>query len=519
MKNKKKKVLLVILSFVAFLGIVSAASKYYNYRWSNKDVEMVYWDSYITNDVLKVDNGFIATGFYADEYAVIKSFDDNGKTVKELVLDEESTMAKRVYEVDDGYLVVGIRGDILSVFLVDKDLNNYEYSSLSTEYFDWEDEIYFEEDEKFIYVISDSYDDSIIKIKKDFGSGIDIIEVVNDEYTDDIQKMVDKYVNIGNYYDYNEEDFYPTFVSDFGDGYIYGLNSFYSNRSMLVYINKENKEEWMKIYNNTFIRDGIEHKGNFIFIMSDISESVVGVDADITIEGSSETSESECSSYLVIIDKDANILEKENINNYYDDVDYFWGEHLINLNESGFVLTGSEVNETSSNIPMMGGIEKADSSQKRQWGEKKNDGNEPPKKPIDEPISMKDALLSSPPPFESKGVVLYFSTIHNIETKTDGNGKIEATKVNANFGDEIRFTITPNPGFILSEVKVTDSKGNVLTFTDNTFTMPNADVTIEATFIVENPETVAFISIILFIVLAISATIIYRNKKKLENIN
>ena len=214
---------------------------------------MVYWDSYITNDVLKVDNGFIATGFYADEYAVIKSFDDNGKTVKELVLDEESTMAKRVYEVDDGYLVVGIRGDILSVFLVDKDLNNYEYSSLSTEYFDWEDEIYFEEDEKFIYVISDSYDDSIIKIKKDFGSGIYIIEVVNDEYTDDIQKMVDKYVNIGNYYDYNEEYFYPTFVSNFGDGYIYGLNSFYSNRSMLVYINKDNKEEWMKIYNNTFI--------------------------------------------------------------------------------------------------------------------------------------------------------------------------------------------------------------------------------------------------------------------------
>ena len=76
-----------------------------------------------------------------------------------------------------------------------------------------------------------------------------------------------------------------------------------------------------------------------------------------------------------------------------------------------------------------------------------------------------------------------------IETKTDGHGEIKAEKVEAKEGEVIRFTIEPEEGYVLSEVKVTTQDGKVLTFTNNTFTMPNANVLIEATFVVVNAKT------------------------------
>ena len=104
--------------------------------------------------------------------------------------------------------------------------------------------------------------------------------------------------------------------------------------------------------------------------------------------------------------------------------------------------------------------------------------------------------------------------IYNIQTKTDGNGTIESTHVHAEKGEIIKFVITPNEGYVLSEVKVTDEKGNVITFTENTFTMPEANVTIEATFTVENSETSTSNIIIATILLIISCTIFYKFKKK-----
>ena len=78
----------------------------------------------------------------------------------------------------------------------------------------------------------------------------------------------------------------------------------------------------------------------------------------------------------------------------------------------------------------------------------------------------------------------------NIETKVRGEGKgtIEAVK-NGRRGEEITFKVTPQEGFVLGEVLVTDKNGNTIVFTDYTFTMPNADVTIEAIFVPENSDT------------------------------
>ena len=102
-----------------------------------------------------------------------------------------------------------------------------------------------------------------------------------------------------------------------------------------------------------------------------------------------------------------------------------------------------------------------------------------------------------------------------IQTKVEGKGKIEVVE-SAHNGEQVTFKITPEEGYVLGVVKVTDANGNVLTFTSNTFTMPSSDVTIEATFIPENPETSDIKIIVLSVILIIGSIIGFINFKKVK---
>lgn len=104
--------------------------------------------------------------------------------------------------------------------------------------------------------------------------------------------------------------------------------------------------------------------------------------------------------------------------------------------------------------------------------------------------------------------------IYKITAKTDGNGSIKPSSDTESTGNEVTFTVTPNKGYVLGEVKVIDEDGNVITFTDYKFTMPNANVVIEATFVPSNPDT-ADRNIIIAVILIIVGTfvIITSNKK------
>ncbi len=103
---------------------------------------------------------------------------------------------------------------------------------------------------------------------------------------------------------------------------------------------------------------------------------------------------------------------------------------------------------------------------------------------------------------------------YQVETKTDGHGQVTPSKSTAADGEKITFTITPDKGYILKEVKVTDAEGNTITFTDYKFTMPSSNVLIEATFIIKNPETTATNIIVSIIMLIISIGIILKFRKK-----
>ena len=108
---------------------------------------------------------------------------------------------------------------------------------------------------------------------------------------------------------------------------------------------------------------------------------------------------------------------------------------------------------------------------------------------------------------------------HKISTKvTNGKGKIEVIG-EQKVGEPVTFKVTPEKGYVLSKVLVTDANGKTVVFTNNVFTMPNADVTIEAIFVKEsiipiNPDTGVLPTIIISIgTLASFALLLYFNKK------
>lgn len=118
---------------------------------------------------------------------------------------------------------------------------------------------------------------------------------------------------------------------------------------------------------------------------------------------------------------------------------------------------------------------------------------------------------------ESNHQVYYL--FRNIETKvTQGKGKIEVIGKQRP-GEPVTFKVTPEKGYVLSKVLVTDANGKTVVFTNNVFTMPNADVTIEAIFVKEsiipiNPDTGVLPTIIISIgTLTSFALLLYFNKK------
>ena len=106
---------------------------------------------------------------------------------------------------------------------------------------------------------------------------------------------------------------------------------------------------------------------------------------------------------------------------------------------------------------------------------------------------------------------------NNIETEVKGEGTVDVVE-SSRPGDSVTFVVQPKEGYVLSVIKVTDENGNVLTFTDNTFTMPSANVKIEVVFI-KNPDTADIAIISIIVVLGIAGFIAYKNRKKIAWLN
>ncbi len=71
---------------------------------------------------------------------------------------------------------------------------------------------------------------------------------------------------------------------------------------------------------------------------------------------------------------------------------------------------------------------------------------------------------------------------YDVTVNSTTNGTVTADPTSAEAGTTIILTVTPETGYVLDALTVTDASSNPVTVTDNKFTMPAADVTISATF-------------------------------------
>ncbi|MCD7784777.1 MAG: hypothetical protein LUH18_04245 [Oscillospiraceae bacterium] len=74
------------------------------------------------------------------------------------------------------------------------------------------------------------------------------------------------------------------------------------------------------------------------------------------------------------------------------------------------------------------------------------------------------------------------SVKHTINISDTTKGTVTASSTTAKSGEAITLTATPDSGYTLSALTVTNSRGNEIAVTNNTFSMPSSDVTVSATF-------------------------------------
>ncbi len=96
---------------------------------------------------------------------------------------------------------------------------------------------------------------------------------------------------------------------------------------------------------------------------------------------------------------------------------------------------------------------------------------------------------------------------HDIQTKVNGKGTIEVVG-KSEIGKELLFEVKPQKGYVLSEVKVTDEYGKVITINEYKFIMPNADILVEATFVPENPNTGQYSFLIIIMIISFISMLI-----------
>jgi len=77
---------------------------------------------------------------------------------------------------------------------------------------------------------------------------------------------------------------------------------------------------------------------------------------------------------------------------------------------------------------------------------------------------------------------------------TAAKAKVTSSRVNADSGNTVTLTVTPDNGYVLDTLTVTDSRGNELDLTAKgdgkyTFKMPSRSVTVKTTFVPLSPDT------------------------------
>lgn len=515
---KNKKVLLILFVVLMLFGFrVNAKSKYYELIWQNEESTE---DQSVVNDVIKLDDGYMAVGYEDGGRPFVRVFNQDGTLRRTVSLNSRiQSRLKRVFEVEDGYLVIGVGGGRLQALMINNrfslsDVIEYDVPSWG---FD-QNETYLVKVNDELYIFNgENYETYLVKydLKENYFE-----DVEKEEVSEDVINALGGYVQIKEYdscYSVfgdsssggnvkgvvkadegdvlpatmpEEPEYCSVFIEEYNGGYVYGLYSNFGDSKVIYY---NDGEKWVKDYEHEFVKDGVQFSDNFILT------SYIHNEDDTTV------------ATLKMVDKDGKELEMVDIKDYNENEDIvdYQPEHLIKVN-NGFALTGLSL------VCDLGDVNGAG-----------DDANV---------MVQSNAVLGA---YDSGNCisqsVMYFETIYKVKTKTIGKGNINVNKVSSGAGELIEFTVEPQKGYVLGSVKVTDNKGNTIVFTDNKFTMPTDDVTIEVEFvlevvqgisdkveeikevIVENPVTASGVGIGVIVLLILSGHYFFKNKRVLKD--
>ena len=134
---KKSKLLLLLILLVSVFGISkvdAAKSNYYKYVWTNDVDQSSEYIGFVTNDIIKVKDGYLAAGF-KNPYAYIRLLNNDG-SLKKTISFKDSIYArlKMIFATDGGYVAIGVEGGHYVAITL-----NSKYSHVDTV---WTDESY-----------------------------------------------------------------------------------------------------------------------------------------------------------------------------------------------------------------------------------------------------------------------------------------------------------------------------------------------------------------------------------------
>lgn len=494
-----KKILLIILTF--FIGVTISKAEEIKYDWG---LEITYNNSYPEIINLKVHKDYYESILYTYDYEVYE------RNLRYYVASSDGTVKKDLKFDNEDYRKVVILNDIIIAYyetydsddnetywydIYDKDLklikkvegtssitrNNYNLISETDKYYIWGTEVF---DKKTNEIVD------FEELIENFQYKDELFEAINEGNTDNIYK----YINLL-YETYFPNTHLPVLASIMSNQELYSkyennglVKTYYNGKYLAILYYGENYESYaLDIFNNKgelvlkdfsissesfelFFDENKFYKVSIAIDASNLEDGVnTGIIGNINIKGYDYNGNEK-------YNKNTNKIES---GYYYDELDNYFDIYRI-IFSSGLTTDGFFIVTTYA-----------------------------------EPVGD-DSIIDENETIDGRYDTLqkyYF--INQIETKTDGKGTIEAIE-SSRPGEPVQFIVTPNEGYELNEVKVTDANGNVVVFTDYTFTMPSTDVTIEATFnkVKPNPDTLDNRIALACIILVIGIGSIIYNKKK-----
>lgn len=494
-----KKILLIILTF--FIGMTISKAEEIKYDWG---LEVTYNNFYTEIINLKVHKDYYESILYTYDPELYEHH------IRYYVALSDGTVKKDLVFDNDEYQELVILNDKIIAFyelydsndnelyrydIYDKDLNLIKSVEGTSDIVNFNRNLISETDKYYIWgtEIFDKKTNEIVEVEnliENFQYKDELMTAINENNTDNIYK----YINLL-YETYFPNTHLPILANIMSNEELYSkyesnglVKTYYNGKYLAIIYYGANYESYaLDIFDNQsklILKD--------FSISSEYFELILGEKNFYNVSLAIDTNNLEAGRNTGVIGNinikgyDYNGNEKYNKNTnkiesgyYYDEIDnYFRPDRIIIF--SGITTDGFFITTT-----------------------------------YDEPAGD-DTIIDENETIDGRYDTLqkyYF--INQIESKTDGNGIIEAIE-SSRPGEPVTFVVIPNEGYELKEIKIVDDNGNVLTFKDNTFTMPSADVTIEAIFNKkqQNPDTLDNRIALALVVLVVGIGVTVHNQKE-----